>query len=416
MQTGITPRWLRPEIRHDMRILALTNLYPSPIQPQRASFNRHQFRLLAQQHPMRVIAPTLWLEEWNIKRSKGLRMPAARQVMNEGMLVDHPRYWYTPKVLRGLYGHFYRESVRAAFRRAVAEFSPDIVFTPWAYPDGWAATELARSHGLPVVLQVHGSDVRQLDQFTGRIDGTRRAITQADGVIAVSADLGRRVIEMGADPDRVRVIVDGVDKSEFFPGDRSTARQLLGLAAGTRHLLFVGNLVDVKGIDVLLQACAGLGDSAGTWHLHLIGDGPLRGQLTRLSESLGLASRVTFHGSIAHAALPGWFRAADLFVLPSRSEGVPNVLLEASACHTPYIASDVGGIPEIAACGASRLVQPEQVQALASAIAECLASPPVQPATGPRDRVEAAADAARFLAETLADFRKRHVVSRNSAA
>lgn len=399
-----------------MRILALTNLYPSPIQPQRASFNRHQFRLLAQQHPMRVIAPTLWLEEWNIARKKGLRIPSGRQLVNEGMRVDHPRYWYTPKMLRGLYGHFYRESVRASFRRAVAEFSPDIVFAPWAYPDGWAATELARSHGLPVVIQVHGSDVRQLDQFTGRIDGTRRAMRQADGVIAVSADLGRRVIDLGADPDRVRVILDGVDKSMFCPGDRSHALRLLGLAPATRHLLFVGNLVEVKAVDVLLRACAALAETRSDWHLHLIGEGPLRAQLARLADALGISSKVTFHGSLAHEALPGWFRAADLLVLPSRSEGVPNVLLEASACHTPYIASDVGGIPEICGLGASRLVQPGQVQALAEAIGDCLASPPSQPAVGPRDRSDAAADAGRFLAEILAGHRQRSDMARNSAA
>lgn len=399
-----------------MRILALTNLYPNPVQPHRASFNRHQFRLLAQDHPLRVIAPVLWLEEWTIARRKGQRIPSGRQVVNDGIVVDHPTYWYTPKLMRALYGRFFLESVRGVFRRAVAEFSPDIVFAPWAYPDGWAAARLARAHGLPVVIQVHGSDIRQLDAFASRQGGTRQALQQADGIIAVSADLARRVVALGADPESVRVILDGVDKAVFHPGDRAASQRRLGLATHKRHLLFVGNLVEVKGIDVLLQACALLPDAAHDWHLQLVGEGPLQQQLMRMAAHLGIADRVSFHGSIPHDRLPDWFRAADLFVLPSRSEGVPNVLLEASACATPWIASDVGGIPEIAALGASRLVAPEQPGELAGAIARGLSSPPPQPATGPRDRSEAAADAARVLIETHARFHQRREMARHRAA
>ena len=399
-----------------MRILALTNLYPNPVQPHRASFNRHQFRLLAKNHPMRVIAPVLWVDEWTIARRKGQRLPRDRQVVNDGMVVDHPTYWYTPKLMRGLYGRFYLQSVRTAFRRAVAEFAPDIVFAPWAYPDGWAAARLARDHGLPVVIQVHGSDIRQLDAFAGRQGGTRQALRQADGIIAVSGDLARHVVALGAEPEKVKIILDGVDKAVFCPGDRVAARRRLGWSAGPRHLLFVGNLVEVKGIDVLLQACALLPHATDDWHLHLVGEGRLHQQLVRLAASLGLADKVSFHGSVPHHELPDWFHAADLFVLPSRSEGVPNVLLEASACATPWIASNVGGIPEIAALGASRLVAPEQIGELANAIAECLSSPPPQPVIGPRDRSEAAADAARFLAQTQARFHQRRDMARYSAA
>lgn len=399
-----------------MRILALTNLYPSPIQPHRASFNRHQLRLLAALHQVRVIAPTLWVDELAIRRRQGLRMPHARRAEHDGILVEHPRYWYTPRILRGWYGRFYLESVRSAFRRAIDEFAPDIVFAPWAYPDGWAAVRLAHAHGLPAVVQVHGSDIRQLDHFGGRKSGTRRALRDADGVIAVSEDLARRVVSLGANPDVVRTIVDGVDKAVFNPGDRATSQQCLDMRPGTRHLLFVGNLVHVKGIDVLLQACARLGSSAGDWQLHLIGEGKSRAQLVELTHSLGIAGKVEFHGSIAHAELPEWFRAADLLVLPSRSEGIPNVLLEASACATPYVASNVGGIPEIAALGASHLVQPEDIAALTDAILECLAAPPAQPAGGPRDRTAAAGDVARFLTQVHAFHQQPRPVARNSAA
>jgi len=380
-----------------MRVLALTNLYPSPLTPHRAPYNRHQLRLLAEQHSVRVIAPVLWTDEWAARRQALPALPPGRSVMNDGLIVDHPRYWYTPKILRGLYGQFFLASVRATFERVIAEFRPDVVFAPWAYPDGYAAVQLARRANLPVVVQVHGSDLRELTRYPARTSGTAAALTEADGVIAVSQELAGRVIALGARPERVRVVIDGVDRQTFFPGDRQAAQQRVGFAPGVRHLLFVGNLVPVKGLDVLLAACQRLPAAAGPWQLHLVGEGPLCKSLEAQARVLGLDRHVEFHGAISHAELPDWFRAADLLVLASRSEGVPNVLLEAAACGLPFVASNVGGIPEIAGLGQSQLVPPGNPGALADAISGMLQSARVSHMPGPRDRREAVADIAACL-------------------
>ena len=379
-----------------MRILAITNLYPNPQQPHRAPYNRHQFRMLGELHPLRVIAPIAWTDEWAARRRALPPLPAGRRIQFEGLTVDYPRYWFTPKVLRRFYGSFYLASVRSTFERVREEFDPEVVFAPWAYPDGNAAVQLARQAGLPVVVQVHGSDIRGLDRFTARVPGTMAAVRDADGVIAVSQDLAERVIALGAAPQRVRVVIDGVDKRVFHSGSRAEAQQRLGWESNVRHLLFVGNLVPVKGIDILLSACQQLLARQDDWRLHLIGAGPLESSLKQLAVSSGLGERVIFHGPIAHQELPDWFRAADLFVLASRSEGVPNVLLEAAACGLPFVASRVGGIPEIASQGASRLVPAEKPAALAAAIAEMLANPG-PPGDGPRDRHEAVAEISQFL-------------------
>src|SRR6185503_5823350 len=132
-----------------MRILAITNLFPNPIQPNRATFNRQQFREIAREHMLAVISPISWTEELGARWANGARVPAGRRVACDGIPVEHPVYLFPPRVLRASYGHFYRRCIRPAFERALDEFRPEVVLASWAYPDGWAAVELAHRAGLP---------------------------------------------------------------------------------------------------------------------------------------------------------------------------------------------------------------------------------------------------------------------------
>ena len=157
-----------------MRILVLTNLYPNPWQPHRAAFNRQQFAALAQQHEVRVIAPVAWTDEWS-SRAVGSQQ---RVILRDGMTVEHPRYVFPPKVLRSWHGRFYLRSVRPVFERAVNGFRPDVVLASWAYPDAWAAVELARDANLPIVAKAHGSDVLLLDQYPARRKVTADALAK----------------------------------------------------------------------------------------------------------------------------------------------------------------------------------------------------------------------------------------------
>jgi glycosyltransferase involved in cell wall biosynthesis len=358
-----------------MRILAVTNLYPSPFHPQRATFNREQFRALAREHELRVIAPIAWTEELAARRSGCPPLPPGRRLDVDGIPVEYPRFLLIPRVLRGLQGRCFRWSIRAAFWRCVRSFRPDVVFATWAYPDGWAVVDLARQARLPVVLKIHGSDVLQMDQYPGRRRGTIEALRRADRVVAVSRDLANTVIARGADPAQVHVIYNGVDGGVFHPGDQQASRQRLRLDSTRDILLYIGNLVAVKGPDILIDACSRL--SRIDFDVHMIGQGSLRSVLEADASKRGISGRVTFHGPVAHDRLPDWFRAADLLVLPSRSEGVPNVLLEATACGTPFVAFDVGGVAEVAHFGNGRLVpQSEGAGALAEAIQDVLSHPP----------------------------------------
>lgn len=369
-----------------MRILTLTNLYPNPFQPQRATFNRQMIRALAAEHEVSVISPIAWTDEWAARRGGSPPLPRGRRMTWDGIAVEYPRFVFTPRVLRGWYGRFYRWSIGPAFRRSLAAGRPDLVFATWAYPDGWAAVDLAHEAGLPAVLKVHGSDILQLKHHPSRRRGTTEALRRADRVVAVSRDLARKVVELGADPARVHVVYEGIDAALFCPGDRGEARRRLGLDPDRTILLYVGNLLPVKGGDVLIDTCARLLARGVEFDLHVIGNGPLRPTLERMARAKGLDGQTRFHGVIAHDQLPDWFRSASVLVLPSRSEGVPNVLREAAACGTPFAATAVGGVPEIAHLGDSRLAPPEDPMRLAEVIEELISRPPSCSAGASADR------------------------------
>lgn len=351
-----------------MKILGLTNLYPSPWLPLRGVFNKQLFEALARTDDVRLIVPISWTDELKTLGKTMCGLKAGRRSKLHSIDAEHPRYLFPPKLFRRTYGRCFLKSIEGAFRRALDEFQPEVLLAAWAYPDGWAAVELGHRHGLPVVVKVHGSDVLLLSKIRGCRERLAQCVSRADGLIAVSRDLATKAIELGADPSRVTTVYDGVDRTLFYPGDRLEARRQLKLAGDDPIILFVGNLVPVKGIDVLLDACQRLALQGRRFHCYLVGQGPLRSELSGRIQQYRLSERVTLVGPRPHAELPNWYRAANVFVLPSRSEGVPCVLLEASACGTPCVASRVGGIPEISEWGAITLIQPDDAVALAEAI------------------------------------------------
>ncbi len=363
-----------------MRILAITNLFPNPMQPERGAANRQHFRALARDHEVKVVAPISWIDELRGCRRGGFSLPRDRRWQLDGIDVVHPRFYYPPRIMRSHYGRLFLRAIRAEVLEIARDFRPDILLGSWAYPDGYAAVQLARELNLPAAVHVVGSDINLLDQYPARRGETIKTLRAADLVIAVSEDLAHKVIGLGVNASRVAVVYRGVDRELFFPGSQADAQADLGIGAADPMLLMIGNLVPVKAVDVLVSACGLLADRFPHLQCHIIGKGPLLKKLRTQADELSVADKIQFHGVIEHQALPTWYRAADLVVLPSLAEGVPNVLLESIACGRPYVASNTGGIPEISTHAACSLVEPGQPQTLAAAICSRLEdqTPPTQ--------------------------------------
>lgn len=379
-----------------MKILLVTTVFPSPLQPNKGAFNREMVRALGASHELQVIAPVAWPIVYRARRD-GQTWERARRL--DGIEVRHPIYFYTPKLLRSRYGAFFWWSIRRTVDQMLRGFEPDVVIGYWTHPDGQAAVHVARRLGVPAVVMVGGTDVLVLGTETGRRRAIRRVLEGADAIVAVSQDLRRALHAWELPASKIHVVRRGIDVSRFKPGDRDAARRRLGITDGTRTLLWVGHMVPVKGLEVLIEACAEAATRTD-FHLYLVGNGPLYSTLQRRSVELGIETCVTFVGYVPHADLPDWYKAADVTVLPSHSEGIPNVLLESIASGTPFVATRVGGIPEIADPLLDRLVAPADAGALANAIVDSLTAPSrIDRRTMP---ISTASDAAEGLLDVLA--------------
>jgi glycosyltransferase involved in cell wall biosynthesis len=266
-----------------------------------------------------------------------------------------------------------RWSIGRTLARVSKEFQPDAVLAFWTDPDGTVALHHARPLGIPVGIIAGGSDLMLLPADPARRAVVAATIRSADHVFAVGSVLREKAIALGARADRVSNFIAGVDLNRFGPGNRQAARDRLGLPAEGAILLSIGSLVAVKATERLLHAAALLAREFPAVTVVVVGDGPRRSALQQdVAATPALRGRVLFAGAIDHDGLPDWYRAADLFVLPSRSEGVPNVLLEAMASGLPFVASDVGSIHDLLPFGPSRVVPEGDVPSLASAIADVL--------------------------------------------
>ena len=253
----------------------------------------------------------------------------------------------------------------------VRGFAPDLIYSYFLYPDAYAALKIGQALSVPVVAMCVGSDVHSIaDRFTARL--TRTVVQKADFLLAVSEDLRKGMVSMGAPPDRTRTLVNGCDVSVFHPMDRLKVRQKLRIDPASETVVYIGRMDLKKGLRELVEAAATLHSSRPNLHVYLIGAGPDRSFIEGAIFAKNASTYVHLVPECAFDEVAVWMSAADVVTLPSYMEGCPNVVLEALACGRPVVATNVGGIPEIMNERCGRLVPPRDPAALANALAVVL--------------------------------------------
>jgi glycosyltransferase involved in cell wall biosynthesis len=293
-----------------------------------------------------------------------------------------------------------RRADRSGVLEMLVFLASSCLFTPWLArrrrvdgiiaffsvpcgPAAWLAKILC---GVPYVVSLRGGDVpgfrydgiEVFHRLAGPVIGFvwRRAaavVANSDGL----AELARRFA-----PDTpIDVVHNGVDPDVFSP---RTADDAAGAGRAPLRLAIAGRLVRQKGVDVTLQAMARLDLPL---ELEVIGDGPIRAELEGLAAELGLRDRVRFSGWVDRSLLPDAYRRADIFVFPSRDEGMPNVVLEAMACGLPVIGTPIPGTRDLVADGETGLLIPvDDVAALADAVRALALDPQRRRAMGAAGR------------------------------
>ncbi len=355
-----------------MRVLAITKIFPNALEPLSAPFNRQQFAALGERCELRVMATIPWfpgaglVSQWS---SAGKLAAVPRHETIAGLDVSHPRTLFLPRLAHAAWGPLYAASIMPALARYRGRI--DVVLGSWAYPDGFAAIVAARMLGVPAVVKLHGSDINQLAKLPGPRRMLAWALPRAARVVAVSRALADEVCELGVPRERVAIVMNGVDSTLFYPRDRAAARAELGLPADARIALYVGNLKPEKGVAELARAWPAVARRVAGAELVVVGGGPLRDEV---ASQAGEHARLV--GPQPLDRVPLWMAACDVLVLPSHSEGTPNVALEALASGRRIVATAVGGTPDlITSATLGALVPPRQVDALADALVIALGTP-----------------------------------------
>jgi len=351
-----------------MRVSVVTTAYPTPEEPNRgapiwATLEKFQGKVDFEVNCSLARSPQ-WVR--NIIRPRSyLAYPGSVDTeASPGMPARILDYFAVPGVTRWFNGRL----LARALERRVLQRRPDVILAYRIYPDGYAAVAVGKRLGIPAVISSRGSDLKKLPPKGLVHHDTVEALRGAAAVLCVSEDLVRIARSLGA--ANLHLVRNGVDRSIFYPVEQEEARRSLRIPAADRLITFVGNLVPVKNVPLLLQAIRILKEAGEVWKAALIGKGHDEADLRALAGQLGIASQVSFLGRQPSREIAAWLNACDVFCLPSESEGLPNVVIEALACGRNVVGTRVGGIPELLTEESGIVVPQGDAQALSVALSE----------------------------------------------
>lgn len=353
------------------KVAVLTSYFPTRDEHHRGHSAYQTLRQMTDLADIEVVCTTARYPESKLLRPRGFVARDVDLTWSPPDVKAHYTYFKAiPLVSRVLNGY---ACLRAA-KPFLDQINPDVILNYWLYPEGWAAVKWGQDHDIPVIVGSIGSDLRRIDDAVTR-QYTVWTLEHASAILTVSYELADQAVTLGAERDKVRVVVNGCDTQVFHPRDQTAMRAKLGLEQDAEWIVYVGNVIPTKGLFELLDAFTQLEKERPRVRLAMIGRGQSLEPLQFLAAERGLSSKVLLPGVAASERVAEWMAASDLFCLPSYSEGCPNVVIEALACGRPVVGTLVGGIPELVDDQNGVLVKLKDVADLKRGLAEALDRP-----------------------------------------
>ncbi len=369
-----------------IHILSLATLFPDATRPNFGIFVEKSLEALARQPgvTLTVVAP-LGIPPWPLSLNR--RYAALRALPLEeqwhGLTVLRPRFALVPKLGA--------RSNAAAIARAVLPIARamqlagklDVIDAQFFHPDGPAAHRLSTRLGVPFSVKARGADISLWSQRADTGPAILAAAQAAGGLLSVGEALKADMVAVGMPADKIRIHYTGLDATRFHPMDRAAARAEWGVTGDAPVLLTVGAVIPRKGQSLVIEAMRDL--PPDTVYL-MAGSGDDARRLEGMAAAQGMSARVRLLGAVPNARLPSLYAAADLMVLPSASEGLANAWVEALACGTPLVLSDIPPAHEVIDGPDAGRIAAAEPAALAGAIGEVLALPRDREALAARTR------------------------------
>ncbi|RPI90121.1 MAG: glycosyltransferase family 4 protein [Planctomycetaceae bacterium] len=369
------PSRLRP------RVLVLASTFPSAIQPIHGVFVKERVKAVAARgdFDVRVVSPTPWFPPLKMfPRWYPLSQIPARETV-EGLQVMRPRYALAPKIGGYLHARLMSWGIGNSIARLRQEFPFDLIDAHFVYPDGVVGAMLGERYHVPVVMTARGEDMIRFPDLPVIGPAIRWGLKRASQLVGLSEELAQKMRENGGDPQRIRVISNGVDTAKFRPVPCDEARLRLGLPAGRKMIIGVGYLLERKGFHLAVEALRTVREQHPDAMLIIVGGVARWGQdySAEIRETIrrtGLEDHVRLVGARPPDELYLWYSSADLFTILSSREGSPNAPLEALACGVPIVATPIGSIPQVLSRQGLGLMLPERsAQAAARGLSDALA-------------------------------------------
>ena len=334
-----------------MNVLALASNFPDRFYPTITPWSKLQVDSLCKYTDcnIQVVAPRPHSIPYKLFPYHNFSRLPIREVAELGYSLHFPRYFYLlPKrIFFPLTGISYSNCVTRYCLQNISK--PDLVHAKSSYMDGYGALKICKRWDIPLIFDVHGTEeFGEYLQIPIIRKFSQEAISSAKKILCAAKWQVKKGIEIGIPEEKLEYVPLGIDieSNSINFLDKEMVKESFGIPSNT-ILLFIGHLIKRKNVHILLDALSNIDKKIfNSIQVIIIGEGPEKQRLIRQAINLNIIKNVKFLGSVTDPELKKWYSLADIFILPSLSEGKPTVINEAMVNECAIIASNVNGIPE----------------------------------------------------------------------